>query len=297
MKSIGSVWDDHLSPYWTGGLQRIGKRLNYGKSPWELDWDVMIILDACRADLFNEVAPTHGVYSEFASVNQIYSHASASQEWLKKTFTQGPEERVKETYYVTSNGFSGMVQNQGLLGLEEVWRYAIDSDVGITRSEAVTDVALDIYRNTTAQKYIFHYVPPHAPFLHCAGKYNSIATEIGAGDTQNVWKGLEEGKYELSEVWEDYGKNLFNVLDHVETVIENVSGKVAVTADHGNCVGEWGIYGHPPYVPVPAVKKVPWAIAEGKGKRNYEIQGYKQKQDETDSEDVMDHLKNLGYAV
>lgn len=34
-------------------------------------------------------------------------------------------------------------------------------------------------------------------------------------------------------------------LDEVETVIENLLGKVVVTSDHGNGMGEWGVYAHP----------------------------------------------------
>jgi hypothetical protein len=45
--------------------------------------------------------------------------------------------------------------------------------------------------------------------------------------------------------------------------LENVDGRVAITADHGNLLGEWGLYGHPLSTPVPALITVPWAETTG----------------------------------
>lgn len=40
--------------------------------------------------------------------------------------------------------------------------------------------------------------------------------------------------------------------------MENVEGTVAVTADHGNCFGEWTTYGHPTGLLWPELRQVPW---------------------------------------
>jgi hypothetical protein len=50
-------------------------------------------------------------------------------------------------------------------------------------------------------------------------------------------------------------------------LLENVDGRVAITADHGNLFGEWGLYGHPMHTPVPALLAVPWAEATGVDRR------------------------------
>jgi len=54
----------------------------------------------------------------------------------------------------------------------------------------------------------------------------------------------------------------------VRTLVENVTGRVAITADHGNLFGEWGLYGHPMHTPVPALLAVPWAETDGRGQRD-----------------------------
>jgi len=49
------------------------------------------------------------------------------------------------------------------------------------------------------------------------------------------------------------------VLDDVtERLLPNLDGRVVVTADHGNAMGEWGEWHHPPGALSPAVRKVPW---------------------------------------
>ncbi|WP_143165319.1 alkaline phosphatase family protein [Halobaculum gomorrense] len=83
------------------------------------------------------------------------------------------------------------------------------------------------------------------------------------------------------------------VLDAVEVLLDNVKGKVAVTADHGNAVGEWGVYGHPAYVPVPAVKRVPWAVTSADGHGSYTVD--QEYRNETADADRDEFLEALGY--
>jgi hypothetical protein len=166
----------------------------------------------------------------------------------------------------------------------------------ITPPKAVTDAAIQEYRTRSPDKLVVHYEQPHAPFLHSPSKYD--ASGDGRGGTQDVWEGLRKGRYDKDKVWEDYGKNLLTVLDDVETLIENVSGTVVVSSDHGNAMGKWGVYGHPKNVPVPVVKKVPWAVTEGLGNDTYELPKDVGESDvRIDDSQIKDHLKDLGYNM
>jgi hypothetical protein len=233
------------------------------------------------------------VYDAFESVEPVYSCASATPIWLSRTFENGPPEDVADTHYVSCTGFSTRVANVGLNAIDEVWRYAVDHEFGITRPEALTDAAIDAIRGGESGHYVVHYVQPHAPFLHCPGKYGSTGGDEGG--TQNVWKGLKYGEFELEEVWDDYGKNLLTVLDQVQTIIEDVDGTVAITSDHGNLVGELGIYGHPRYCAHPTLRRVPWVVANGKGSHEYEVQGRAAMRTGLGEHDLDENLRNLGY--
>lgn len=291
---IRGAWRNPYKGY-ERGLQEIGKRLNYGVEFYDREWDVLIILDACRYDLFEEFAPRHQIYQQFDSVEPFYSCASSTKEWLRHTFDQGPDDLVSDTHYVTCTGFSEKLRQERLAGIDEVWRYAVDPSYGCTRPEAVTDAAIDAFRHSDASRLVVHYVQPHAPFLHCAGKYDSTG-DGGKGGTQNVWRGLRAGKYDKEEVWEDYGQNLLTVLDEAHTVLRNVSGKVIVTSDHGNAMGEWGIYGHPEFAPLPIIKRVPWAEATGLGLNEYDVRGVEDISTGLGEHDLRDNLQALGYV-
>jgi len=183
--------------------------------------------------------------------------------------------------------------------IEHVWRYAHDPEAHVTRPEALTNAAVRSFRKSSAEKYIVHYVQPHAPFLHCVGKYDSVSD--GAGGTQNIWDGLEEGEFKKNEVWGDYGQNLLTVLDNVLTLIEEFDGQIAITADHGNALGEFGYFGHPGHVPIPAIRKVPWATATGLSKENYDLKEREEVSTGSGEQDIKselkDHLRDLGYVV
>jgi len=68
---------------------------------------------------------------------------------------------------------------------------------------------------------------------------------------------------------------------------------VVISSDHGNAIGEWGCYGHRPYVPLPAVKRVPWvetsAVDESTHEPDVEDLG------DIDAETVDKRLEALGY--
>ncbi len=275
---------------WRHGWVELGKRVNYGRRPYEHDWDMLIVLDACRWDLWQEYAPAHAVAPMFQSEEAVYSCGSSSDEWLLKTFGQADDETVAETVYVTANAYTHLLDLDRFHLVEEVWKYARDPESGSVFPEAVTNEAIRAYRENPQKRHVVHYLQPHAPFLHCLDRYASGV------DNQAIWEGVKTGKFDRQQVFRDYGQNLQTVLNHVETLIQNIDGTVAVTADHGNFIGEWGLYGHPSWVPLPTVKRVPWAVAEGKSTDDYEL---KQKDEittvETEEPSIKEHLRQLGY--
>lgn len=42
------------------GLNRMGHLFNYGITPFEREWDILIIIDACRYGLFKEAVTGSG---------------------------------------------------------------------------------------------------------------------------------------------------------------------------------------------------------------------------------------------
>jgi hypothetical protein len=86
------------------------------------------------------------------------------------------------------------------------------------------------------------------------------------------------------------------VLEEVEKIIRNSDGRIIVTSDHGNALGEWGFYGHPRHVPISSIRRVPWAETSGIGENNYEVKGKEKMTTEVENLSVEENLEALGYV-
>lgn len=247
----------------------IDQLFNYGLPVFDREWDLLVVLDACRYDLFVEFAPKHSVYERFDSIESVYSIASQSVDWLERNFEHADDSLLGRTVYITDPSHAAMVTTDKLYDVVEVRESPNNTHGGVLRPAAIADEAVRQFRTATADKYIVHYIQPHAPFLHCVGKYNSALD--GEGHPLNVWNGIRDGRFDREEVWEDYGQNLLLVLDHVERLIERFEGTIVVTSDHGNGLGEFGLYGHPGREAAPSIRRVPWATATGAGAGDNDI--------------------------
>jgi hypothetical protein len=85
------------------------------------------------------------------------------------------------------------------------------------------------------------------------------------------------------------------VLDDVALLLENMDAEtVVISADHGNALGEFGFYGHPPHSPLPSVRRVPWVETTATDSGDYEPTQEADGEVPT-GEEVESRLKDLGY--
>ncbi|EMA71287.1 hypothetical protein [Halorubrum distributum] len=242
------------------GLQAIGRRLDYGTNAFDREWDILVVLDACRADLLRSVAPDFGF---LGGVETVRSVGSSSSEWLENTFPGRPE--TARTAMVTGNTWTDRyLDADAFAALDEVWKYAWDGEAGTVPAAAVTDRAISLARERDPDRLVVHYMQPHHPFVPDPLDGDDGLARTGShSNAGNPWVLLRRGEVSVERVWTAYEANLRHVLGEVESLAANVDGRIAVTADHGNLFGEWGLYGHPMHTPVPALLKVPWATVDG----------------------------------
>jgi arylsulfatase A-like enzyme len=157
----------------------------------------------------------------------------------------------------------------------------------------VTERAIDVAREADHDRLIVHYMQPHHPFIT-----TDLGEEIGAdpfgreGHTTEV-DALRRGLISQEEFWSAYRANLEYVLEDVELLLSNLDAeRVVVSSDHGDAVGEWGIYDHPAGFLHPSVTDVPWSVTTAKDRGTFEPT--LEPSDEADS-DVEERLKRLGY--
>lgn len=273
---------------------------NPGESIWEREWDVLVVLDACRVDLMREIAheyPFVGVVGEFTSL------ASKSSDWLLRTFDEAHAEDVRRTAYVTGNPYTAKVDLPVEPAVhDEVWRYAWDDDLHTVPPRPMTDRAIDTWRGRGDEfdRMVVHYMQPHGPFVDHPdiGEYGT-PDDFGEG-FGNLW-GRTGIARELPRetIWRAYRDNLRLVMDDVSLLLSNLAAEeVVLTADHGNAVGEWGVYGHPADVLLPCIRNVPWVRTRGRDDGEYdpELEPPERADDGAEDGDVADRLRALGYT-
>lgn len=246
------------------------------------DWDVLIVLDACRADLFEEVVDT----DRFDAYRRIKSPGSRTPEWSRENF-RGHE--LGDVVYVASNGFATTVLGDTFHEIVKVWE-GVD---GVPTPSDMTEAARTAHEEYLNKRLIVHYLQPHRPFLH---------SDIGFDETiaDNPWRALGNGRIDRDIVWELYRENLERVFQRAFELADELPGRAVITSDHGNLVGERTypipirLYGHPEGVRHPGLVEVPWAVLEDESRPRIVDDGLGSvsEADET----IRAHLEDLGYV-
>lgn len=264
---------------------------------YEREWDVLVVLDACRIDIIKDVNEEYPFIDNMVEINSV---GTKTTEWMERTFTEEYVEKMNDTVYVAGNPNTARYLNQSQFAfLDEVWRYAWDEQLGTLPARPLTDRAIAVSRNRNPEWLIVHYMQPHEPFVQnpeLGGRSSSERIAGIAGESEefeSVWTRLQNGEIEKRALMDAYRSNLRYVLDDVALLLRSIDAEqVVISSDHGNAIGEFGQYGHPPYTPLKCLKRVPWIETEANNKSGYEPTT--ERADAT-TVDVEEKLKHLGY--
>lgn len=313
--AINEIREKGDDPYWW--RQRFLSRIagpalgkihqNHGVDFMEKDWDNLLILDACRSDMFEETLDL----DQFDSYEPVHSIGCSSPEWMRETFNGTT---YPDTVYVTGNPWISKIAPDSFAHVENLWTTEHDitkrdiEDAGVLEDAGAGDIptiyahmlherAVEIQEEYPNKRMIVHFFQPHAP---CVGNpdgsiKDSFSDEMHPGDD------LKDSNVTREEVWEAYKDNLKYVFFHANNLAEDLGGKSVFTADHGELFGDWlwpfpvRGYAHPSGVRHPKLTSVPWATRTVGERR-------KIVEDDTsehvvDEGDIDDRLKNLGYKV
>jgi hypothetical protein len=290
---------------------------------WADEWDVCLVLDACRWDLWKEVAGAFddiaATVSEQADIYPLarnaecrWSVGSASPEWMSNTFATEYADEIRQTAYVTANPFSAKdgrshtyvdadvfpLQERGFAYLDEVWtdEWPMTNDLATVDPEELTKRGFHAYQNIGAERTVVHYMQPHIPFRkhpEWSDGWDLAGFGSGGGRSKDIWLQVRDGELPVDEVWNAYAANLEWVLQSVTEWITKTDARILITSDHGNAKGEFGQWSHPPGSANPVLRKVPWVLVEGVGDNNVETAPPPAK---TVEPDVDNRLDALGYA-
>jgi len=180
----------------------------------------------------------------------------------------------------------------------DVWDWGWNEELSTVHPKEVNKAVLITKRLYPDKRLIIHYIQPHFPYLSLAQEGIKIAElriyrERGPTATRFIdkvrgfirWKiflklmgdrGLKLAfklvgkpleyneliahKLGMEGLRRAYEENLKLVLSYVDKLVPHLKGKglVIITADHGELLGERGLFDHPERVRVPELVEVPW---------------------------------------
>lgn len=306
-------WKSTAAPYLIHKAKNIPKT-PYGKLYWSLrdvgfvsvyeeDWDNLIILDACRYDIFKEE------YSGVGELQLKYSKAPQSAPFFKKNFNN---KLCHDLVSVTTNPHhKNQLKNNQFHSVYHLWKTHWDEDLKTVHPESVRDVTHQANESHPQKRLMVHFMQPHAPFI---GPWAQKNIGIGVGieharqgalqgshnlHTTNPYSLAAEGKVKNSELERGYRENLNVTLEYVRDLILKLDGKTVVTADHGELLGErawpypWKGYQHP-NISAEKLLQVPWLVIESEKRRDIKSD----KSDDINNEvnvGIEKRLADLGY--
>ncbi|ELZ71156.1 hypothetical protein C5B91_06060 [Haloferax sp. Atlit-10N] len=291
--------------WWRGTLMRRGNgaiqtKLYPGRRGIDVvdaDWDTLVVLDACRADLFEEFVDL----DQFDDYRAETSRASATPEWLPVSF---PDE-YGDIVYVSGNPQVSKKVPDKWHKLFEVWQDAYDDDVEAILPGPIIDAAIRAREEYPDKRLIVHLMQPHVPFvgrpdLHfCTYQLFEDLDMDGDDRAGNVFEAAAKGIVDEEEMWQAYGENLTYAMDEVQRLIDAFDERIVLTSDHGNVVEakSWPLpftyHQHLPYHRHPGLVTVPWAVLDGE-RPTITDDGVESSSRATSAE-VTERLENLGY--
>lgn len=307
----------------------VTSRHPFGTNIFSKDWDLCIILDACRVDALRAVASE---YPFIENIGEIWSVGSMSWEWAVNTFNRKYKEEISRTAYVCRNSLPhkiltddytndstpltagwpdwNPVASNDLAHHELVRSIGNLSEEGLhpqygTVPHVAVDRAIAVGRQHSG-RLLVHLNSPHLQFITGAIDWSPHSIPQGqlmngpapTRDLHNYEKSFEpakQGEVNRKIMWDLYIDELRFILDYVDILLNNLNKKRAIiTSDHGEALGEGGIWGHPYGWPHPIIRKVPWAVTSGKNKQTYQPKYSPLKQKESDR-DHRKFLEQMGY--
>lgn len=256
---------------------------NTGEYVMEKDWDTLLVLDACRLDLYRDVANP--------DCESIRSRGAATPEWTTENF-EGRS--FPDTVYVTANPYVSIITDSEFHARYDLWNEAWDQEKGTIPPEYVADRAREVAAAHPNKRLIVHFMQPHQPFVDSdlPGSFWNVG--------ESPWDALQEGTVDDSAILDAYADNLRVVYPVAKELGMELPGKSVITSDHGNMLGErvWPFpvreYGHRESIYTPENVRVPWDVLPFETRKT--ITAGETMTEREITADVTDRLADLGYV-
>jgi hypothetical protein len=260
-------------------------------------WDNLIILDACRYDVFELFYKKK--YFKGTLFKKI-SRATHTIQFLKVNF---PNEKYDDIVYITSTPYVDVHCKNKFHKIISVWKDSWNKYSNTILPETMYNYAIDALIKYPDKRLIIHFMQPHYPYIGCT--YENIIKNA----KKKIKKRLKEGEsvyfgdleykrsifsyytvkpFALMETRfhiKAYIKNLIIVLPIVEKLINHLPGTTVISSDHGEALGEKlhrlipvKFYGHALNIRIPSLIDLPWLVIKPNEKELHIDKDFKEKE-------------------
>jgi hypothetical protein len=228
-------------------------------------------------------------------LSSIMSVGSNTNEFLRRTFR---DKKWSDIVYVSANVQPANRTNAEFHEVFHLWNNNWDNELETVHPEDTVKESLQIAERFPHKRLVIHFLQPHYPFIGEQGQkyHNNHGHKRGRYD-ENVWVQLNNGEVSAQTIKQAYYENLEVTLPHVQQLVEGIQGKTVVTSDHGNAIGESGLYGHAyPGIYIDPLRKVPWHVIKNNERKRIVDEGTADNQEQSDNDVVQERLEKLGYV-
>ena len=232
----------------------------------ETPWDVLIILDACRADYFGELMP---------EIEVVRSAGPCTRVWIRKV--RPVLERRAPVYFVGCPVVEREI-NKAKMRISHVPVHDYlcgqftEKRIPSVHPFSINGAVLQWLSpfDQAAYPIVVHYLQPHSPYIGqpplALSRWGDGSTPVGAecAKLMRPDRAVEKGLVTWEDVRAAYRGNVRLVLDAVRHLVSHLEGlRIAITADHGEVLGEDGRFGHECNWTDDVLFEVPWLEVTG----------------------------------
>jgi hypothetical protein len=238
---------------------RRGKGIDQKQLIRKNNWDVLILLDACRYDYFKKIYRRF-LYGDLIKAN---SPASGTAPWLRRMW----DGKYSDVRIISSNPRINS-KGIGILGYNaiehfkkeniiDVWNTGWDNNLNTVPPEKVLEATRKL--DSFSKKTLIWFMQPHGPWIGDPGIALS-STRPMEGNDEAIIPLIRKGKISLKQFQDMYLANLKLVLKYVKKVVQAIpkDKNIIVTSDHGELLGEYDSFLHFTYFTSPELREVPY---------------------------------------
>jgi hypothetical protein len=228
------------------------------------DWKYLIILDACRYDVFADICRERGWHAPL----KVDTRCHCTAWWYRKYWSRVDN----DVHLISANpvpfhkdmGWDAWRKFKSAIWADPAGRAVKERpelgavlDLAEDRGHGVFEpvITLSIFEHVkqSGERYLTHLLPPHLPFLGPRGRALHDKLELAVDSHRGIYQGIQ--RHGRAGNWDEvracYKENVEYALDALARYWHLFAdGKTVITSDHGELTGDIspkdgkGVYHH-----------------------------------------------------